>query len=174
MDSWNAIAGQDGREYVLLNKNRTLIRLSERVSVDIGAFMHRLEAAGVPLSFADGLKEIYFTYLRANRAQYLDGVVEICSTETNLDKVCSSFVHELGHHIDELNGVSDRKKIIEEKRKYSHLMPDSYARKNVDEYVACGFEVYYFGTRKERGDFRRSNPKLYNAIRYLDRKYSSR
>lgn len=172
-ESWNVIAsGHDGREFVLLNKSRTIIRLSERVNIDVGAFLSKVEEAGVPISFTDGVKEIYFTFLRENRGQYLDGLVELCATETDLRKICSSFVHELGHHIDELRGMSDRKKIIEEKRKSSHLMPDSYARKNVDEYVACGFEVYYFGTRKQRGDFRRSNPKLYNAIRYVDRVHS--
>lgn len=143
----------------------------------MGRILSTLEEVGVPISFTDGLKEIYFTLLRGDEdykqvyGDYKDGVIRLSVDPESREELVETFVHELGHHMDERYDISARKKIVEEKKKASRLMPDSYARKDVDEYVACGFEVYYFGSRRQRGDFRRNNPKLYNAIRYLERNH---
>lgn len=176
MNSWNVEhVGED--EYVLMNKNRTVIRMSEHAVVDLGEILAEIEEAGVPISFTDGLKEIYFTILKSDekttlQGDYKNGVIRISTAMANRDEMAETFVHELGHYVDEVYDISLKKKIIEEKPKKARLMPDDYARKNIEEYVACGFELYYFGTREQRGAFRRNNPKLCNVIRYLDRRNS--
>lgn len=173
-NTWNVEQVGEG-EYVLMNKTRTTIRLSGHSFVDLGEILAKIEEAGVPLSFTDGLKEIYFTILKSDDKTYLqgdykDGVIRISTDEANRPDIPSTLVHELAHFVDEEFDISLKKKIIEEKPKKARYMPDSYARKNVEEYVACGFEVYFFGTREQRGAFRRNNPKLCNVIRYLHRR----
>ncbi len=83
-------------------------------------------------------------------------------------------MHELAHHVDEEEGISDRPGLLEEKKKKARYLPDSYAKKNLLEYVAVGFEVYYCGTREEKRKMKRCNRKLYSIIQYIHRKYKSR
>lgn len=174
MYSWNVEETETG-EYILLNRSRTVIRLSEHSFIDLAEILSKIEEADVPISFTDGLKEIYFTILgeydegRHLAGDYKDGVIRISTHAISRSDIPQTFVHELAHHVDIEYDISLKKKIIEEKPKAARFMPDRYARKDISEYVACGFEVFYFGTREQRGTFRKSNPRLYNVISYLHR-----
>lgn len=140
-----------------------------------------MEVHKVPIAYTEGLKEIYFTLLpsyskgRVTSGDYdAIGKIRLSCDTTSRDSFDRNLIHELAHHVDEMEGISDRESIIEEKRTSARHIPDAYARKDVSEYVAVGFEIYYFGTRTQRGELRRQNPKLYNVIRYIHRKYSAK
>jgi hypothetical protein len=53
-------------------------------------------------------------------------------------------------------------------------MPDGYAKKDVGEYLACGFEVFYCGAKKVKDKMKKMNPHLYRTIKVLDREFSLR
>ena len=130
-----------------------------------------MEELRVPFAYTDELDEIYFTILHRNHGDYLPSRVRLSCSRQSLDCLESTFVHELGHHIDNVEDISERDSIIEEKRTSARYMSDTYARSGVGEYVAVGFEVYYVGTREQRRRMRGLNPRLYNVISYVHRKY---
>ncbi len=47
-------------EFVLMNKCKTLIRLSQRAKVEIVELMNRMEELNVPFGYTEDLKEIFF------------------------------------------------------------------------------------------------------------------
>jgi hypothetical protein len=73
--------------------------------------------------------------------------------------------------MDDRELISLRDNIIKEKKLKVKYVNDSYARKNVGEYVAVGFEIFYCGTKKEKRSLKKHNPKLYGVISRLHRKY---
>lgn len=176
MESWNVVICDDPEgDYVLLNKSRTLIRLSERAKIDLAQLLSKMEEAGVPIRYSEEVKEIYFTHLKdSTHGDYNDGTIRLSCGHESRQIHEKTLVHELAHHIDAIENISDREHIIVEKRKKAGMLPDTYAKKNVGEYIAIGFEVYYFGSREERAKMRKRNPRLWNVIRYLHRKYKSR
>lgn len=176
MHSWNVEQIAEG-EYVLLNRSRTIVRVSEHSFIELAAILAKIEEAGVPIAFTDNLKEIYFTILRDVdvdtflQGDYKHGIIRINTSIENRPDIHRTFVHELGHHVDAEHDICHRPKVIVEKPQRSRHMADPYARKSLGEYIACGFETYYFGSRPHRGNFRRLNPKLYNVIHYLHQKF---
>ena len=171
-ERWNLEPSDDG--LVLMNSSCTSVTMTKRSKFDPLVLMSRMEELGVPLGYTKGLKEIRFTIHR-DSGTYMDGVIKLDSLRTwgpgCVDSVCQTFVHELGHHVDETEAISCDHELVKEKVKKSCKMPDSYAQKSASEYVAVGFEVFYFGDRKERSMMKKSNPKLYSIISRLHRKY---
>lgn len=171
--SWNTRRGKRSRERVLLNKSSTKIRFSPKSNPDYASLFKKLEEKGVPLSYANDLNEIYFTRLNnAGDYDYSLSRIRISVDQRSWIIVEKVFVHELAHHIDRLNQSTDSDELIKEKKTCSHYMPDGYARKDVYEYFACGFEVYYFGSVKEKKRMKEMNPKLYSMIERLHKKYA--
>jgi hypothetical protein len=174
MESWNVMrCPTDEGEYVLKNPSRTLIRFSERTDPDLGALMSEMEELNVPFSYTDKVKEIYFT-LMPDHGDHTDGKIRVSYTNESRKILARILIHELAHNVDEQEGLCDRPDIIDEKRKKARYLPDTYARKNVVEYIAIGFETYYCGTPEQKRKMKRCNPKLFGAIRYLHRKYKAR
>ncbi len=171
LTSWNAVEGPKQRNYSLLNASYTTVRFNKRVKVDLVPLLVRMEELGVPLSFTEGLEEIYFTYLRGGHGYYLDGKIRMSCSPESVVCLDRTLVHELGHHVDEIEDLSNRQAIIDEKRLASRFMSDTYARKDVAEYVAVGFEMFYLGTPEQRAKMRKCNPKLYLAIQKIHRIY---
>lgn len=126
---------------------------------------------GVPFKYTDGLDLIYFTFLRGLHGDYVDDRIRICANDETKKVMAKVFVHELGHHVDEQEDISGDEAIIAEKRERAKYIDDSYAKKNVVEYVAVGFETFYCGTNEEKRRLRKKNPRLYAAIRRCHRKY---
>lgn len=173
VELWNVIKCNDKEaDFVLLNKSKTTISFSKRSNADLAMIMNEMEEASVPFSYTNGVKKIYFTLLRSNtHGDYSDGNIRLSCGRNSRDMYASTFVHELAHHLDEEEDISGRDSIITEKKRKARYLTDSYARKNVGEYIAVGFEVYYFGSRDERARMRKNNPKLWNVIRHIHRKY---
>ncbi len=130
--------------------------------------MKKMEIASVPISFARFLRKIHVTSIPADlTGMYNDDVIKLSmrrSIERHLDTV---LVHEIAHHvIDYGQNVLD-KTLRDEFKNSSKLMPDRYAREDVHEYFAVGFEVYYFGSAKVRDAMSGQNPVLFSTINSL-------
>jgi hypothetical protein len=137
--------------------------------------MSKMEEARIPFSYTEGVEQIYFTLLRGRtHGDYSDGTIRLSCGHESRDTYASTLVHELAHHLDEEEDISGRDSIIIEKRSQARHLSDNYAQKNIGEYVAVGFEVYYFGSRDEKIRMRRKNPRLWNVIKYIHRKYRSK
>jgi hypothetical protein len=174
VNSWNVVQmpGQDERSFTLTNPSRTLVRHSRRVRPDIGWFMNRMEELNVPIGFTKELSEINFTVLdAATDANYWNGKIQIAmgNNRRNKDR---AFIHELGHHVEDLEDIAGIEEIVLEKKTSAHFLPDKYARKNVSEYIAVGFEFFYCGTSDQKRKMRKRNPRLYRVISQIHKKYS--
>jgi hypothetical protein len=135
--------------------------------------MTEMEELNVPFAYAGKVKEIYFT-LMPDHGDHKDGLIRISYTNQSREILARILIHELAHNVDDEEGLSEREDIILEKKKKARYLPDRYARKNVDEYIAIGFETYYCGTPEQKRKMKRCNPRLFGAIRYLHRKYKTR
>lgn len=175
MENWNLTScPTDEGQLIFKNRSRTLIRLSERVSVDVIDLVAKMEGLGVPFAYTDHVKEIYFTLLIKNHGYHDSGKIQISFTEHARPILDRILVHELAHNVDWHEGISEEPAILEEKRKRARFFSDKYARTSVAEYVAVGFEVFYCGSELERERMRKLNPRLYSAISQCHRKYQSR
>lgn len=172
MSRWPFIV--DGEHGSLLNRWSTEIRLSRRARVDVLAIFDRMEELDVPFGYTDELDEIYFTLLPHKHGDYSPCIIRLSTSHDSLRSIDRTLVHELGHHMDAIEDLSERPSLIEEKRSSARFMSDSYARHDVGEYVAVGFEVYYLGTDEQRRKMREHNPRLYRTIREIHKKYSRR
>lgn len=146
-----------------------------RVNVDLAEIAAALEEANVPLALTDGVTEIYFTILcNENVGNYSKGVISISYCRVGRKLAWKTLVHELAHHIDESEGISDGPEFIQEFRSRSHLLVDDYARELPREYLAVGFETFYFGMKWERRRMRKRNPLLWRTISSIHRRLRSR
>jgi len=171
MQSWNAIFVED-KEYQLLNSSLTSIKFSNASKFDLALLMSKMEERGVPLSYTSELTEIKFTQLRnGDHGDYLNGVIRLSSDKTTQSLMDKIFVHELAHHVDCTNNITDDDSILREKKKKSKYMKDKYARKDVFEYFAVGFEVFYCGTDEEKRFMKKKNPILFSVISKLHKEH---
>lgn len=173
MPTWN-VSHVKGREYELLNGSSTAVRCSKSVKLDISKLLGRMEELGVPAAYTVGLDEIYFTRLRGTHGDYLDCKIRLSTDQKTMELIDKVFIHELGHHVDDMEDVTSSDELQEEKKKKSQHMPDGYARKNVSEYFAVGFEVYYCGSVKEKKGMKKKNPVLFRTISRLHRRFKKR
>lgn len=170
MPSWN-VSHVKGREFELLNGSATAVRCSKSAKPDIPKLLTRMEELGVPASYTVGLSEIYFTRLPGTHGDYLDCRIRLSTDSRTLELIDKVFVHELGHHIDDMEDVTSSDDLKHEKKTRSKHMSDGYARKNVSEYFAVGFEIYYCGTIEEKRKMKKKNPVLFRTISRLHRRF---
>ena len=117
-----------------------------------------MEEIEFPVSYTDGLDEIYFTYLNKGlEGDYYshDRKVRVGCNKKFVDRLHQIFVHEVGHHVDEREGFSDLQMLKDEYDTSSitstwdfdlHFQEEPggldgdgrYA-----EYFALGFELFY-------------------------------
>lgn len=169
MSSWNVVWVRE-RTFELMNKSSTLIHLSPSSQVDVSLLMSRMEDLGVPVAYTEELREIRFTKLR-DMGDYKDCVIRMSSNRRTRESMDRVFVHELAHHVEETYDTCSNESIHAEKRSSAKHLPDGYAKKNVFEYFAVGFEVYYCGTREERKKMKTKNPILYRTIHEIHRNF---
>lgn len=164
------IESPDG-EWRLSNQSATLLQFSQRVNVSVDSLLRCMDDASVPFGFTEGLREIYFTYLPSSRGDYEAGHVRL-SCDAGSKVLDTTLVHELGHHLDVIEGISTRLKVVQEYMMTRKLVaPAGGTSDDCEEYVAIGFELFYFGKRGTKTRLKKENPKLYNVIRYLHDKY---
>jgi len=172
LSSWNIIPFKE-REYILTNDDRTLIRCSPSSKPDIVKLMSSMEEHDVPISYTKFLREIYFTRLPGgDHGDYHDDRVRLAADKKTALVLGKVFVHELAHHLDDHEDIVSDDHLFREKKKCAKHMSDAYAKKNVGEYLAVGFEVFYFGAAVEKAKLRKMNPRLYKTIAALHRKFS--
>ena len=142
------------------------------------AFLSKMEEIYFPIDYTDGLKEVYFTHL----STALEGDYDACTGKMRvgcgrkvLDRVHQVFVHEVGHHVDELEGFSDKQELIDEYETHGSIMGEEYdllggisGDYQVGEYFALGFELYH----SHRNGMNRCNsyPALFSVIDELHKR----
>jgi hypothetical protein len=177
MEHWNiaALDRPEGKcQYFLMNKCSTLVRVSRNVHIDLGMVMSTMERLNVPLGFTEGLERINFTILTGPaRGWYVNDEIWIDCSRLYRDEAIATFVHELGHHIDDREAISDLLH-EERKRRGRMLRGGREAGRSTSEYVAVGFEKFYSVDPRERISLHSRNPELYRAINRAHRKYSRR
>lgn len=172
MASWN-VAWVKAKEYMLMNGDSTPVRLSPSSKPDVSWLMSRMEELGIPIAYTKDLEEIYFTKLPGgDHGDYCAGRIRMSADKKTCPIMDKVFVHELAHHVDDQEDVTSDEKLIQEKKRAAKYMADTYAKKNVGEYLAVGFEVYYLGTEQEKKKMRKRNPRLYRTIGDLHRRFS--
>lgn len=179
MESWNVEpTGITDEPYYFRNSSQTIISFSKRTSFDISILLVKMEERGVPFAYTEKLKELRFTILKGSIVgNYGKGLIHLSPQgwgPGSDESMCQTFIHELGHHIDEQEAISSDLKIIKEKKTCAKHLPDSYGTKNIDEYIAVGFEVFYFGSNKDKKKLRKKNKHLYKRIMQAHRKYRNR
>ena len=171
MSSWNIIDNCDGT-FTLLNDTQTLVRKHKQISTEkIIEIFTKMEELDVPISYSDGVEEIYFTYLKyglsGDYSYWIDSIRISCNN--GIDP-CSTLIHELGHHMDFRNDLADKDVIKEEWIRLS----GSFERENVsikhdgDEYFAECFEKYYTNRKKIKND----HPVLFKYMKKIHNKFS--
>ena len=144
--SWNVVTYEDG--YVLMNEDNTFIRLHGSIQVEsVLRLFDAMESMDFPISHTKGVEEIYFTYLKNDLSDdYIDGEIRLSCGKKREDELPYVFVHEVGHHIDEKYGFSERLELIEEWKRMSSSFEHFLIKKEVCEYFACGLEKFYSGS----------------------------
>lgn len=178
MERWNdALCRLRNGSLHLANRSRTLVKVKRGIKFRPEELFLRLQDVGFPLAYADGLEVIRFTTLTgSNRGWYLDGEATIDVSRGGASCVLETFVHEVGHHVDEEEGASQG--LDEERRKGARFLrslgASDNARESEEEYLAAGFELFYSEDPKKRARLRARNPKLYRTIGRLDRQFRAR
>lgn len=171
MPSWNICHVKKG-EYELLNGNSTLVHFSPTSDPDVAWLMNKMEELEIPISYTKNLNELYFTKLPRDAGDYLDGRIRLSVRKSDWVNVHRTFIHELGHLLDDHEALTDDDDLKKEKKKKAKHLPDSYAKKDIYEYLAVGFEIFYCGTKKEKKNMKKKNPILFKKIKNLHKKYS--
>lgn len=167
--SWNAMHGDEAGFMYLVGSETTFLFTAKTWSMNIiPKVLSDLETAGVPVSYTKGVRSIKFTRIPSGRlGTYALGKINI-SVFANCDiPLAKLIVHELAHHLDDMEDIVSDPKLIREKKTRAKYL-DPYARRNVDEYFAVGVEEYYFGDRKKLS---KNNPVLYKKISKIHHKY---
>lgn len=168
--SWNVLEHPDGH-YVLLNPDETVVHKSPAARVDIVDVLSQLEELGVPPGYTRDLSEIYFTtHLSGAVGTHEDDVIRVVA---NILKV-KVLIHELGHHIDDLEDVTLDGHLTEERKESAGKLDDAYGKKNDAEYLAVGFEVFYAGNVADKRRLKKNNPLLHRTIQRIHERYQKR
>jgi hypothetical protein len=177
MELWNVVPNDDvAYPFVLANPNSTLISFNKRVKFDINILMSSMEERDVPFNYTKGLKHVRFTILK-DGGTYLNKEIMIhmqneCGSWWR-ESICQRFIHEVGHYVDEVEAICEDINVINEKKSVLYY-PNTYSKKNIYEYIATGFEIYYFGSEEERRLQKKNNKQLYKRIKEAHNKYKSK
>lgn len=175
MEHWNVVkCRSDVANFFLLNKTKTLIRVSGRVGIDIAEFLAALEDVGFPLKFTEGLSLVNFTIIPGGKyyGHYWGDVVTIDSRKKRrMRTLVETFVHEVAHHIDSEDDFSEL--LTRERKKKGHLL-HKRAKGSDSEYWARGFERFYSVDPDDKRALRQTCPKLYRMILRLHKEFSHR
>lgn len=163
----------DGAQFVLLNRTRTLVKVHRRLHYDPQTLFARLRAVRFPFKYTEGLDFINFTIIPAKSdcvGYYIDNKIWVDVSQSGIDRVFSTFTHEIGHHVDERE--EDISQFLKEERQKcaKHLHEKGCFRKD-DEYLATGFEKFYHEDFEVRRILKRMNPLLYRTIQLLHKDY---
>lgn len=168
--SWNVI--YDSGESMYLLDSETVFEFTRTTrGIDIAVIMTDLENANVPIKYTRDLRTIRFTKLPSgDLGNYAEGVIQLSVFKSSTVPISKVLVHELAHHLDDLEDIVSTPELIREKKNRAKFL-NKLAEKNVDEYFAIGFEVYYFGDKFAKRKLRKMHPVLYKKIAAVHRKY---
>ena len=174
MEHWNyALCNprdNDGAKLFLLNRSKTLVTVHKRLKYDPVQLFKRLESVNFPFRFTDGLEKIHFTIIpKSTAGYYVDNKIWVDVSQNGLDWAFETFIHEVGHHVDEEEAVASF--LHDERLKRSKYMHEIFSKRSDDEYLATGFEWFYSENHERKRALRKRTPLLYRAIQMLHRDY---
>lgn len=163
----------EGAQFFLLNNSKTLVKVNRRSRFDPQTLFKRLSDLRFPFKYTEGLDLIHFTFFQERynaMGDYWDGKIRINISQSCIDSILETFMHEVGHHVDEKEGqISSFLK--EERKKRAKHLHEKFSANNEDEYLATGFEKFYAEDFADRRQLRKNNPLLYRTIQMLHRDY---
>ena len=177
MEKWNVAEcdpkHNEGAQFFLMNRTKTLVKVNRRLHYDPQTLFSRLRDVRFPFKYTEGLDIINFTIIPSKSdcvGYYFDSKIWIDVSQEGIDRVFSTFVHEIGHHVDDREG--DVSQFLREERlKRAKHLHENFSRRSDDEYLATGFEKFYSEDFSERRLLKRMNPLLYHTIQVLHRDY---
>ena len=176
MESWKIAVcdprQNDGAQFFLLNRSKTPVKVHRRLHFDPQTLFRRLRDVRFPFKYTEGLEFINFTIIPSKSdavGYYLDNRIWIDVSQEGIDRVFSTFTHEIGHHVEENERVSQF--LHEERLKKAKYLESTFSRRSDDEYLATGFEKFYHEDFEIRRQLKRMNPLLYRTIQTLHKSY---
>ena len=174
MEHWNVAlcdpAKNDGAKLFLLNRSKTLVSVHKRLRFDPIILFKRLEAVRFPVKYTEGLERIHFTIIPGTTAgYYIDNKIWVDVSQASIDSTMETFMHEVGHHVDEEECVAPF--LHDERMKRSKHLHEIFSTRSDDEYLALGFEKFYSENPINKRELRKRNPLLYRTIQLLNRDY---
>jgi hypothetical protein len=172
MENWNGtlMRSRQRNQFYLANRSRTLVKVKKGLKFTPEQLFLQLQDVRFPLQYVEGLDAIYFTVIPKNvQGYYCDGTIWIDVSKKGIGEVLETFVHEVGHFLDDEEDLSGT--LSEERKKRHRYLDDPNAKKDDGEYLATGFERFYSEDRKDRKALKRHNPKLHHIINALHRSF---
>lgn len=159
-----------------LKLHSAYIRTAKNVDLEksgLRSALKKLDERSVPKSYTAKLDEIYLTYLKNDTlGLYSDCCITLSCCKVAIGSMERTLIHEIGHHIDYMNDISSSNELYEEWElchPYVYVDDEPFnSDKYITEYVALGFEKYYFGDIK---DMVRTTPVLFKEINKIHNKY---
>jgi hypothetical protein len=146
--------------------NAIPVRMCANCKLDMNDVVAELIKHGVPARFIEGVREITFTSLpKRSAGDFLSGMMRFSYGREHWSYLPNVFVHEMAHNLDDVHGFSKNKKLVREFKSRAKFLSDGYAKKNIGEYIAVGFETFYFGTGEEVKTLVEKNPVLWKLCR---------
>jgi hypothetical protein len=174
MEHWNVAVcdprKNEGASLFLLNRSHTLVSVHSRIHFDPICLFRRLEKINFPFKYTEGLERIHFSILTGDAGgYYMDNKIWADVGRMQIEHVLDTFVHEIGHHVDEQEEVAPF--LHAERLKKSKHLNETWSTHSDDEYLALGFSKFYSEDSTDRRHLREKNPVLYRAITALHSDY---
>lgn len=164
--SWDITPNNDAT-YTLDNGSETIVRLHSGLCIDMVLDMFlKLDEASFPIEYSYGLQEIYFTYLKDNLdGDYCpSGKIRVSCVRSQRDSAHETLIHEIAHHVDQEECMTDDNSLITEWRENSDGFIHVDIHKEPSEYVAIGFEKFYVSNHSSGNITKESHPVLWGRI----------
>lgn len=137
------------KDIFLIKNTNVLTTKHKNISFDfIKYIFEKLNFFNVPLSYSFCVNKIHFTYLKHNlQGDYCENTKNIriaCNNKYSLKEIALTFIHELGHHVDYLTGMTKSNFLYKEYFRRANLFKHPDIKHHPGEYFAIGFEKFYF------------------------------
>lgn len=102
---------------------------------------------------------------------YCDGRIRLSCSSFYWEEIVRTLIHEIGHHVDDMEDISSEENLQEEFDQVGKTMFYQVGRKNVGEYLAVGFEIFYSGNKAEKRLLKDKHPALWKAVGKVHRRF---
>ena len=160
----------DGARLFLRNRSETIVTVNRRLKFDPTFVFDGLERRSFPSRYAEGLERIHFSILPSAGGYYEDGRIWVDVSPVGTSWVFENIIHEIGHHVDEQEGISSLMHGLPVGRRRFYL-GERLSKNSHEEYFAIGFQKFYSDDPRDKERLRQRNPEMYRLIRKLHSEY---